>query len=360
MSLWDNKDAEPWDKNVPPDLIPAIKHLRDSFDKAHSMFGLLVTMPLCYFQLHNNIEKSGFGDTKEYITALVQLKSRIGPAATNRFHALLTQGTLPAIFKGFFDFYLEGVKVQALLTFNELARVGLSNETRLGTPYLVWAELQAKNLIRSHRHCIEIWVRDVCDHHVYDPNEDQDEQIFWRKWQAPAFLIMKPSRQEPYDSKTVWDRRDSESSLSLLKGFADHYVLILESAVKDAAGNAALELAKQPKPAELNSTNSDALPNLAPTVPSANSRIKSRLKYRSEVKRAIQAELTKNPSATDIAICCVFDVDGSVELPKGWQPTSGDREFKKAYKDKRIKPKIEKMISKVRADMRDVQLLPPR
>jgi len=87
---------------------------------------------------------------------------------------------------------------------------------------------------------------------------------------------------------------------------------------------------------------------------------RKRLNYRSNVKRAIQAELTKNPSATDIAICRVFDNDGSVELPKSWQPISNDREFEIAYKDKLIKPKIEKIISKVRADMREAQLLPLR
>lgn len=86
-----------------------------------------------------------------------------------------------------------------------------------------------------------------------------------------------------------------------------------------------------------------------------------RLNYRSPVKRAIQAELTKHPRATDLAILGAFDDSGSVELPKGWQSKPGDREFVVAFRnDKRIRPKIEKMISKVRADMRSVHLLPKR
>src|ERR1035437_9298204 len=89
--MW--KNDEPWDKGVPPDLIPAIKHLRESFYQAHFTFGH-VTKILCYSQLHNGIEKAGFGESKEYIKTLVQLKSRIGPVATQRFHDLLTQRTL--------------------------------------------------------------------------------------------------------------------------------------------------------------------------------------------------------------------------------------------------------------------------
>jgi hypothetical protein len=258
MSLWDNEGAEPWDKNIPADLIPAIKFLRDSFESAHSTFGILVTMPLCYLQLHNGAHKSGFEDISDYIKALVQLKSRIGRAATQRFHDLLTQGTLPAIFKGFFDFYLEGVKVQALHTFNELLGISRANEGRLNRPHVEWAEYQTRHLIRSQRHRIRLWVRDVCDEHRYDPDEDREEQIFWRKWQAPSLLIMKPSRFRPYDSAKVWERNDPETSSNWLDKLADHYVLILESAVKGAAGDAALALAKQPKPVPQSSTGSNS------------------------------------------------------------------------------------------------------
>ena len=67
---------------------------------------------------------------------------------------------------------------------------------------------------------------------VYDPNEDIEERIFWRKWQARLFLIMTPSLYTPYDAAAVWDRQDAESSSKLLRHFAEHYVLHLEPAVK--------------------------------------------------------------------------------------------------------------------------------
>jgi hypothetical protein len=150
------------------------------------------------------------------------------------------------IFKGFYDLYLESACVQALSIFKELAEIGHANQNRLAIPHLEWAVAQTKHLIRSHTHHINIWVRDVCDKHVYDPNEDIEEKIFWRKWQAPLFLIMTPSLYTPYDAAAVWDREDAESSSKLLQHFAEHYVLHLEVKLRKAAGAFAMDLAKRP------------------------------------------------------------------------------------------------------------------
>jgi hypothetical protein len=127
------------------------------------------------------------------------------------------------------------------------------------------------HLIRSHTHSIKIWVRSVCDKQVNDPNEiDPEEWIFWRKWQAPMFLVMKPSLYQPYEAARCWERRDAEDSSQLLEHFAEHYVLHLEIKVKKAAGEAALELAKKPKPMESTPNEGDAtqqdLPNPAAVI----------------------------------------------------------------------------------------------
>ena len=108
------------------------------------------------------------------------------------------------------------------------------------------------------------------------------------------------------------------------------------------------------------SKDSNTLPKATPTVPKTNSRSKSRLSYRSEIKRAIQTELTKFPTATDLAICRAIDSNGNAELSKNWQPEPGERSFEKAYMDSGKRPLIEKTISKVRVDMRAVHLLPLR
>jgi hypothetical protein len=87
---------------------------------------------------------------------------------------------------------------------------------------------------------------------------------------------------------------------------------------------------------------------------------KGMLLYRSEVKRAIVLQLTKKPGATDLDVCRALDADGAAELPKGWASTPKSRSFAAAYDNPAIRPRVEKMISKVRVDMRKAGMLPPR
>jgi hypothetical protein len=236
------RQQEEWDKGLPPTLIPPLKHLRDAFEEAHWNYGR-VSEELCYHRLH----PAEPGDITEYLQPLEQLKRWVGLAASQRFMALLNAGTAPATFKAFFDFYLDGVTHSALAIFIQLAAIGKANEDLLGGPHLEWAEAQAKNMIRSEMHLIEIWVRNVCDKQPYDPNEDSEEQIFWRKWQAPRLIVMKPSLYRPYEPSAIWERFDAVQSRELLEGLAENYVLHVETRIEKVAGQAAVELAKRPK-----------------------------------------------------------------------------------------------------------------
>jgi hypothetical protein len=78
--------------------------------------------------------------------------------------------------------------------------------------------------------------------------------------------------------------------------------------------------------------------------------------YRSEMKRAIRMLLTISGDTTDLQICRLFDKDGIVDLPEGWK-TGDNRSFEIAYKHPQHRPKIEKMISKVRTDLRSIGIL---
>jgi hypothetical protein len=98
-------------------------------------------------------------------------------------------------------------------------------------------------------------------------------------------------------------------------------------------------------------------------TPKVNQRSASRPllnKYRSEIKRAILIQLTKNPRASDLEICRALDADGAAELPKTWKSTLGDRLFVHAYRDNSRRHLIEIAISRVRADLRKQGLLPGR
>jgi len=299
-------NTEPWENNVPADLIPAIKHIRESFDEAHWGCGW-TTQNICYSLLHSEPLDD---PAKEFYNYLMFIKVRVGSAATQRFHDLLKQGTPPALFKGFFDLYLDGLSIQVFIIFKELVEIGRANEKRLGIPHLEWAEAQTKHLIRSKNHCIEMWVRDVCDKHLYDPNEDTEERIFWRKWRAPMLVVMKPSRNMPYDAATAWEREDVETSLRWLKMFTEHYVLHLENKLKKAAGEAAVELAKQPKPMEPSTTagnsqqegppaKSDAAKDKSPNFRREARKLNTQARYKTW-QTAYRKLKTRRPDESDV------------------------------------------------------------
>lgn len=74
-------------------------------------------------------------------------------------------------------------------------------------------------------------------------------------------------------------------------------------------------------------------------------------RYRSDLKRAIFAALTKQPNASDLDICRSIDADGTAGA-KG-----DDRTLTSAYMDAKRKPAIQAAISKVRRDMRGLGML---
>jgi hypothetical protein len=84
------------------------------------------------------------------------------------------------------------------------------------------------------------------------------------------------------------------------------------------------------------------------------------LKYRSEIKRAILIQLTKNPRASDLEICRSLDDEGPVELPESWKRKPEDWCFVGVYMDPSLGHRIEIAISKIRADLRERGLLPER
>jgi hypothetical protein len=299
-----DETAEPWDKSVPLDLIPAIKHLRKSFDDAHWGCGE-TTRIFCYSLLHNEIVND---PAKEHFNFIRYMKARVGLAAARRFNDLVREATAPAIFKAFYDLYLENMSVQALLIFREFTEIGRANDKRLGSPYLEWAEAQTKHMVRSHTHLIEIWVRNVCDKQVYDPNDDDEELIFWRKWRAPMLVVMKPSRQRPYDAATTWERKDAKASAQWLKSFANDYVLRLEMKLREKAGEAALHLAKQPKPVQPTELENVSRDNTVPTKGGRNTTKNARREVRkletqaryASWNRAYRRLIKRRPDASDV------------------------------------------------------------
>jgi hypothetical protein len=254
------KGQERWEKDLAADLLPAIEHLRKIFGDNHWSYGH-ITQKLCYWILHPGTPHEEVAD---YIKPFDQIKAIVGAEGRKSFLEIFDKKTAPAYFKSYFDIYLNALIAMTLSLFMQFVAIGKANEQRLGTSHLKWAEEQTKNMIRSKMHTIEIWIRDVCDVRVYDPEEDHEELIFWRKWQAPMLLMMKPARHWPYDPNRSWERMDAKDSRGLLEAFAVDYVLRIEGSVEKLAGILAVELAKQPKPSPQPISTSTAKVPLSP------------------------------------------------------------------------------------------------
>jgi hypothetical protein len=232
--------VEEWLTNSPKDLAPALKYLQKKFKRAHWGFGQ-PTRHFCYTSLHGTAVDDPRG---EYVAYLSFMHLRLGLQPKVRFDGYIREGTPSAIFKAYYDLYVGSLEVEILLIFKELLDVGLASQRRLDKSPIEWAKAQAKFLIGHEGHMVRIWIRDVCDEHVYDPT-DPEEGIFWRRWQAPSFLLMTPSKFERFDPARVWERNDPATSSAWLHAFEEDYVLRLESRIETAAGHSTVEWAKE-------------------------------------------------------------------------------------------------------------------
>jgi len=239
-----------WEKRVPDDLIPAVKHVRNLFEDARWKSGT-VTQHCCYTALHPNEKASD--DTGAFTSALVTLKAFIGQSSTRFFHDLMKRGTPSAILAAFFHFYKAAMAVQVKTAFHDLLAIGSANSGRLETPPIEWAAWQVKSIINSASYLTGLWLKRCCDVDTYDladgydPNAGEEDERVWTSWRAPRFVGMEPSLGRPFEASRVWEREDVESSQSVVKAFKEYFVIHLEARLKECVGSAHLEFAKQPK-----------------------------------------------------------------------------------------------------------------
>ncbi len=195
--------------SVPDELLAAVNHLHKSFDTIHFQFGW-TTEQLCFWQLHGKQPKAGVRNLHEYAEALPQLKQRVGTAASQRFDRMLARGTLPAIFKSFYDLYMEGLKVQIELIFSGLLQIALANRKSIRLGPIEWAKRLSEELVDSHHHKIPLWIKAVCDDQPYDPYGYRRAYLLEKMASSQfhrhgAFQIC---HIRPYDIETDEDRID--------------------------------------------------------------------------------------------------------------------------------------------------------
>jgi len=238
--------AEPWEDNVPSDLVPAVGRIHELFGEADWKCRS-VTEHMCYAMLHpDQADKDLF---REYASALDYIKRIIGGPSTQMFLDLLKRETPSAILKAFFHVYQDAMAVQVKGGFLQLLEIGSAHEDRLEATAIEWSSWHIKNMILRKAAHTDSWLKTCCDKQVYDLNATTEEQIWWTSWRVPEFVLMQPSLGMPYDASRIWERRDEATTTSVLKRFHEYFVLHLEGALKHIVGEARLQAAKEgPKP----------------------------------------------------------------------------------------------------------------
>lgn len=269
-------------------------------------------------------------------------------------HPLASGLTEPAVFRKYFYDCIGELRKLLPHVFGRLLAISLAQEGEIGEAAIEWAALQVTDLLEMEVCTVDRWVKTACDEQDSAPEsmttEAWTDYLFWTDWRAPKWLYMEPNGNARYDASTAWERMDETFTEHALKVFRqDRWILLLESTLEELVGTAHEVLATKEKSSQSRS------PEKPHELRSEKDR--SALTYRSDIKRAILVQLTKQPRATDAEICRGLDADGAVELPEDWKSRPDVRMFFEAYSDHRTRHRAEVAISKVRKDMRKRGLL---
>jgi hypothetical protein len=238
-----------WEKITPAPLLPAIKHIRNSF-RSNALKCSEVTERLCFAALHSDADKS---DLTPYETALVAYRKIIGIAAVQEFDGLLQVQTPPAIFKAYLDIYRKGLEVNIRDEFKKVLEIALANRKSLEAQPVEWSKTHLRLFLSNHLHMVTMWIKRVCDKQDYrsDSSEDLRERAAWTSWRAPKLIHMQPSGNTPYDSANAWTREDQVETHHLLESLSNLFIEFASFTLDRAAGDAHVALAATPGHAEV-------------------------------------------------------------------------------------------------------------
>jgi hypothetical protein len=161
-----------WERITPQHLIPAIKHIRESFDKS-SWKCSTVTQKYCYAVLHP--KEVNPSSVAPYRDAFAMYRAIIGPAADKRFNDLCQLGTSPALFKAFFDALLKGLEVEVRNDFDQFLEIGRANAETLKTHPVEWAKAHLQILIRAEASGIRRWIKRCATNRTNSPARQPTE-----------------------------------------------------------------------------------------------------------------------------------------------------------------------------------------
>jgi predicted DNA-binding protein (UPF0251 family) len=235
-----------WKEITPEGLIPAIKHIRESFEESEWKCGT-VTEKLCYSALHPQV--SDRAPLLPYESAFAVYRKILGPVAVREFDSVLRIGTASAVFKAYFDAFRKGMEIEVERVFDEILSIGRANSRALKTHPVEWAKTHSKILIGKNLPVVARWIKTVCDQQVsekpVETTEDFTALIFWKDWRAPRLIYMQPSGNARHDPANAWTREGELRTQELLNSFSRSFSQFLEIQLDKIAGAAHVESAKR-------------------------------------------------------------------------------------------------------------------
>jgi hypothetical protein len=227
-----------WEEITPNELISAIKHITDEFDRG--LWGWSqVTENLCYAALHPGDCRSA--DLTPYQQALVNLRRVLNPIVLQQLDDQLRTGTPPSIFHAYFELYRYAWEINIDEQFNAIFQIAVANSSSLRTQPVEWAKSHLELLIKGNAYRPRRWVKETCDKKDY--TEDFKEMVFWNTWRAPKLIHMQPSGNTLYDPRIAWTREETATN-RLLDGLCRRFIQFVGFQLDKIVGDAHVRVAQ--------------------------------------------------------------------------------------------------------------------
>ena len=282
-------DAD-WKQNVPPELIPAVEHIRSMFADTE-VKSRRTTEVFCYAALHP-ADAGATEEAKPYLPTLDHLlRHRVSTATLQMFEQLTNKKTPPSVLHAYFVLYQQVLEGQCKAAWGDLLRIAPAGPIQ---QRIEWAEAHVKGLIQHAKCNVAKWLMGCCDGHVSGTDA--------MKWQAPSLAWMHPALNKPYEPTKTWKRESIEDTQQIKSFFEMGLECYLRTELQVWRGVAHLEAARN-----VSGT---------PMQPPLNSTEKSEsLERRQALLKSIQTAPTRM-SFTNQEAACACDV--SVRTIRNW------------------------------------------
>jgi hypothetical protein len=232
----DPRKPPAWEDITPPELKPAVEHIRKEFDRDEWQLAMQVECG-CYLALHPELAN------QPKFKGLDNLISAQKRAAWQTLYKHIKESER---FKLWADQFSEVLSEIIEKPFNAFLKIALAQERLLDLPPVEWAKSLTSNLIYALKWTVPHLIKKMCDEQdsgLEIIQEHFEAYCGWVYWRAPRLIHMQPSGNTLYDPTTAWQRENAAMTERLLRGLADRMLDPATFKLDRLAGEAHVSLA---------------------------------------------------------------------------------------------------------------------